>query len=184
MDRPIIYQTYGIQGILDGLKTMTRRVIKPQPELGKPWKHWTIDYEEMDLPTGLCRYGVIGDRLWVREKHILDSNSSRAIFSDGAELFKTGEYVEDFCNTAGVKWRSPIHMPKWVSRIWLEVVDIKVERVFDITEEDARKEGFANRGDFLYYWNQMYKKTKFTTNFNPWVWVIEFKVLSTNGEPK
>jgi len=66
-ERPIIFGTWAIPKILDGSKTQTRRVVKPQPILGKPWKNWTIDPETMDLPTAYCPYGIKQDRLWVRE---------------------------------------------------------------------------------------------------------------------
>ena len=69
------------------------------------------------------------------------------------------------------KWRPSIHMPKEAARIFLEVTDLRVERVQDITEEDALKEGFSSRLDFRATWNSIYNNW----NENPYVWVIEFE---------
>jgi hypothetical protein len=105
----------------------------------------------------------------------------------------------------GIKWKPSIHMPKDVCRIWLEVTNVRAERLHDITEEDARAEGIREftKDDKLckyglpdWNWQDMFRTAKQSFmqlwcmingfeswNENPWVWVIEFKVLSTTGKP-
>ena len=67
-EKPILFSGEMVKAILDGTKTQTRRIIKPQPVFGEIWKHgWTVDPEMMDIPNSYCLYGIPGDSLWVRE---------------------------------------------------------------------------------------------------------------------
>ena len=224
-EHPILFNTEMVKAILEGGKTQTRRVIVAQTG---EWKgKQPIDV----LPLGLmkipnewvglmqhdpnrgqvfkCRYGQPGDRLWVKETHYIDlplrDNVLRAIFKDGSEKFTTGEYIANYCDVRGLKWRPSIFMPKWAARIWLEITKVKVERLQEITEEDAKAEGCPSimlRGKngqlfdgviptfwFEEKWDSLNAKRKvdLTTNLdtiypyswraNPWVWVIEFRKL-------
>jgi len=198
-ERPIIFNTESVRAILEGRKTQTRRVIKPQPEgdrrivqlYEKDW--WGFSPIE-DWQTTIdirCPYGKPGDRLWVKEKHIIDVDRQCAILADGTEVFKTGEVIEKFCNTNSINFRSPRFMPRWASRITLEITDVRVERIQDIDEHDILAEGiipprcvgmFAEdefleiiHDSFITWWDSMNAKCGYGYENNPWVWVIEFK---------
>lgn len=139
--RPILFSSEMIRAILDGKKSMTRRIIKPQPhdindrtseEVNAAWQEGFVPVK--------CPYGTVGDVLWVREGFtILESNeiiykadSSPAPY--GLQLLPDGSYFDG-------RWKPSIHMPRWASRITLEITDIRVERLQDISEEDAKAEG-------------------------------------------
>jgi hypothetical protein len=148
-----------------------------------------------------CPYGQPGDRLWIRETFCDLGGGSmpgrvlyKASFDDmTAEMMKQSGH--------GIPiWKPSIHIPRWASRITLEIVSVKVERLQDISEEDAIAEGYIgleckhtyseygctdclNTGwiepptlDFMLHWNPINGK-KYPWELNPWVWVIEFKTL-------
>lgn len=157
-ERPILFSGPMIRAILDNRKTQTRRVIRPQPINYKPrlfdgrwfYNNCGNGGEEMR-----CPYGKPGDRLWVKEKHVLldrdgwiDPAQPRDAMIHGN---RNGVGYADFehdpdserCRKElGYKWRSPIHMPRWASRILLEITEVRVQRLQDISEEDAIAEGF------------------------------------------
>jgi hypothetical protein len=183
-DRPILFRGEMIRAILDGRKTQTRRVIKPQPEM-----HLEPDTVKAAWLSGFidvkCPYGRPGDRLWVRETwHNQAPETLVRYKASGDDLHELK------------KWKPSIHMPRWASRITLEVKSVRVERVQDISEADARAEGIVggmsesgssgwgnNEGmpevykakwGFKALWNTMRADTEFSWERNPWVWVIEF----------
>jgi hypothetical protein len=186
-EHPILFSGPMVKAILDGRKTQTRRAIKPQPELykrGGPifgdaqlvrWKD-KIDTAPILLNIAmksLCPYGRIGDRLWVRETW-QESTSGVHYRADTDILPGT--------------WRPSIHMPRWASRLTLEITGVKVERVQEISEEDIKAEGFDRiqyRGytsrkiddpeDFSDAWDAMNAKRGYSWASNPYVWVISFK---------
>lgn len=138
-----------------------------------------------------CPYGKAGDLLWVRE-------SCQRIKMDSGEyriIFKTDPIIW------GGKWKPSMHMPKDASRIWLQVEEIRVERLQDISEEDAMAEGveplintyssISNYKDikipnyrtgFMKIWIKINSEESWHSN--PWVWVVKYKVLSTTGKPQ
>lgn len=141
-ERPILFSAPMVRAILDGTKTQTRRVVKPQPTHFNP-----VGVPRLAKPVGpnaiiACRYGQPGDRLWVRESHWY--------FKDERDPV-TGYYppkmnVEDVEFRADSEskrhgWYPSIHMPRWASRITLEISGVRVERLNDISEEDANAEG-------------------------------------------
>lgn len=152
---PIIFNTDMVRAILEGRKTQTRRVIKPQPIGGGEFVYNTEDHYwyfgiggRFNLPRinftqgkWKCPYGIPGDRLWIKEKHYIEKHSNCAIMEDGTEVFRTGEIIPNFCNTEGLKWRPARFMPRWATRLFLEITNIRVERLQDITEENALAEG-------------------------------------------
>ena len=187
-ERPIIFSDEMVRAILAGNKTQTRRVVKPQPVLGKPWKNWfTVDPVNVDIPRQYCPYGLKGDRLWVREKFSISGNGY--FYSDESD------------GTVKVAWSSPIHMPRKASRIMLEITNVRVERLQEISETDAKAEGVivteghincerlfselrpdlekisAAQQAFSDGWDKLNAKRGFSWDSNPWVWVIEFKKL-------
>lgn len=193
-ERPILFSAPMVRAILEGRKTQTRRVIKPQPtvseqrlrELGA----WADDYTLSEQVNAAfqagcidahCPYGRPGDRLWVQETWLPRAAGSAALYrADYGEVEASG--IAGMYSDAG-RWRSPIHMPRWASRITLEITGVRVERLQEISAEDARAEGVipfpadhlpaAWTGSFERLWESI--NGPGTWNANPWVWVIEFK---------
>ena len=166
--RPILFSGEMVRANNDGLKTETRRVIKPQPTWnGARWV-WPIpktarrpkcsktcvsashEWHEY-MPPGCCPYGVPGDLLYVRESwqalthgdyQPVDKPTEfdfRRHYYDMRYRSDCGRFTDS--DTRGVRWRPSIHMPKWAARTWLEVLEVKVERVQDITTKAIWAEG-------------------------------------------
>jgi hypothetical protein len=160
-ERGIIMQGESVLGILEGRKSQTRRVINPQPNHVNDnhklvWKrtgqHWDEDNNLIQDGKWIsCPYGQPGDRLWVREtwatEAMLDTAKPSNI-APGAQIWfratkeSWDESVVSDLYSRG-KIRQSIFMPRWASRITLEIVNIRVERVQDISEEDAIAEGIG-----------------------------------------
>ena len=200
-ERPIIFSTEMVRAILEGRKTQTRRVIKPQPtkglligcywEDGKPeTAEWCLadKYgDPIDAKPLNCPYGPVGDRLWVKETFQTLGSKKNTVYraTGGAEL--TWNINGTTHRETLKKWRSPLFMPRWASRITLEITGLRVERLQDITEEDAVIEGLPPREQtgfdtarYRYHilWDSLNAKRGYAWESNPWVWVIEFKRLS------
>ena len=210
-ERPILFNGEMVRAVLDGRKTQTRRVIKPQPtftdgpylqESGLAEFAWCSG-EDDRFELRRCPYGQPGDRLWVREtwaaEEDYDSFAPSAFGPGGHKIwFKAGGDEPE--NGAIGKTRPSIFMPRWASRILLEVTDVRVERVQDISEEEARAEGIIDGGclmcgepepcgcddprpdardAFVWLWNSINAKRGYGWDVNPWVWVVEFKVISS-----
>lgn len=250
-ERPILFSSTMVRAILEGRKTMTRRVIKPQPDLSilkESYRDLEFEFRRMPVlgPTHVpsewgfcakydkpncvpiygykCPYGTIGDRLWLKETwrvgawliedgmiavdYRADGFSRREWLSvPDEEQFDrlVGQSIQDACaaglrmgcddnytwspGSSPCRWRSSIYMPRWASRITLEITDIRVERLQDISEEDARAEGVGvhggwnadeteyavnARGPFSRLWDSINAK-RHPWASNPWVWVIEFR---------
>jgi hypothetical protein len=167
-----------VKAILDGRKTMTRRVMKPQPEEGAYLHHYEDDGIAFANPCVFHKYRyVVGDRLWVRETfQIVPPNM---IF-----------YKTDPENKAKTGWKPSIFMPRCASRITLEITNVRVERLQDISAPDCVNEGINTQGpydvaiydefsshsiaQFAYLWDSINSK-KYPWASNPWVFAIEFK---------
>ncbi len=190
-ERPILFSAEMVRAILDGRKTQTRWVIKPQPTGATSWlPHMEasgfypnkIGAEPERL---VCKYGAPGDLLWVRE--------TWARHASGVD------YAADFAAVSRPQagpWRPSIHMPRWASRITLEVKSVRVERLQDISEDDARAEGAPADWEpgvaralmqavmptacfsphltgFARLWNHIHGPGAWDAN--PWVWAISFE---------
>ena len=196
-ERPILFSTAMVQAILEGRKTHTRRIVNPQPEgktlqsnldgkwLSKKFNGLLLPKIE-DLQIH-CPYGQVGDRLWVRETW-----STHACFDDISPKYITTcsiHYWADNKVKTGKK-RASIHMPRLASRILLEITDVRIERLKDISKEDAKAEGFdysthpsaiemgfaiGAKTNFRHAWQKIHGADSW--NENPWVWVIEFRVV-------
>lgn len=206
---PILFSTPMVQAILEGRKTMNRRVVKPQPnENGmsfmknppldweriyrEEWKPWKLEKEDGETIALHCPYGQPGDVLWVRETYCISSCRKR--YKANGEWSK-----EEIAAGENNRWKPSIHMPKAACRIWLHVKAVRVERLQDISEQDAIAEGvqisFQNERYTLYknYLNPdkcnygfQVASNSFKTLWksingdeswkaNPWVWVVEFE---------
>mgnify|MGYP003520273679 FL=1 len=134
-ERPILFSSPMVRAILEGRKTQTRRVIKPQPKLfadpnseyfGQPW----MPIGGLIQSAWRFPYGQPGDRLWVRATWAMNQPPSGAIYRSDGE-----------CD--GGPWKPSIHMPRWASRITLEVTGVRVVRLKGITESEAEAEGMS-----------------------------------------
>ncbi len=203
--KPILFSAAMVLAILEGRKTQTRRVINPQPKYGLKQgaldPHWYDTEYDDAAHTGdyvKCPYGQTGDRLWVRETWKCEELEPYG--EDGVRFRADGVFrgIENSreasqkwmdANREGGKWRPSIFMPRWASRITLEVVNVRVERVRDIKDDDAKAEGATldNSGrlegvgnfvdGFAILWDKINKARGFGWDVNPWVWVVEFKVV-------
>ena len=139
-----------------------------------------------------CPFGKVGDRLWVRETwktdHIWDDVKPSLIPSDQSVFYTADDSFSGIVAFDWGKTRPNIFMPRWACRLVLEITDVRVERLQDISEEDAFAEGIFNAGvgacpefdltkQFQELWNSIYNNW----NSNPWVWVVEFKVVEGLG---
>lgn len=198
-------------------KTMTRRVVKTPKRLQKiGWSE--IENGPICSQTEKdCPYGKIGDRLWVREAWKTGSNLDKfnaaeiQYQAEDAGYFRNNPKCPIFypADNRHLKWgesdisdfgafgrhRHARFMPRWASRILLKITNIRVERLQDISEEDAKAEGVYHsdgkpdefgmptqlvayaRGEFFHLWEKINGK-KYPVDSNPWVWVIEFKRIT------
>lgn len=216
-ERPIIMSAESVRAILEGHKTQTSRVIKPRykqdeygfnvvsrPATGERWVEKT-DEDGGDFEDGTrivpCPYGNIGERLWLKETWGVGCRPDPySGWVDGIEYKADEAYLDDIeslplrviddqdldkYQRAG--WNSPMFMPRWASRITLEITDIRVERVQDITPEDAIAEGmpipYVSRDEYepisMYreLWQKLNAKRGYSWESNPWVWVVSFRVV-------
>lgn len=201
-ERPILFSAPMVSALLDGSKTQTRRIAKfPEGTTAAEWvvnkqavpdgiyTGWVIDTPApLSLPRK-CPYGQPGDQLWVREAWrtyaSLDGIRPREIAPGaGIQYEALGTNLPgdkgDYLLGMG-KYRPSMFMPRLASRITLEVVDVRVERLQDISEADAEAEGWT--GPILgrytaYHWYlELWESIngKGSWDANPWVWVIEFR---------
>ena len=203
--RSILFNTEMVRAILSGNKTQTRSttklgisqnyeletlavLTKPEKSAGNTAAIFT------DTATGRrvgveCSFGKIGDLLWVRETHAFVNEPayrrSTGVYQqiNPNNNYQACVYKENFDRARCFPWKPSIHMPRWASRITLEITNIRVERLQDVTKESAVAEGYdlpslpnqdwklGARHNFMVAWDQIYSNWK----SNPWVWVIEFK---------
>lgn len=223
-DRPILFNGPMVRAILEGRKTATRRVVQPWqcPKKGEDGQWCAI--AQRDPRYGFCvsgatatecaaelaehgmaPYGRPGDRLWVREAfadlqgtgidYRPDPASPLSQYAYAADS-PPGSHSDEVRKDCGVKWKPSIHMPRWASRILLEVTAVRVERLQDITEEQAIAEGIDldaladaqdlydmvlagsgadGRATPITAFRDLWNSTGGDWDANPWVWVIEFK---------
>ncbi|MCK9526075.1 MAG: hypothetical protein M0R49_09130 [Limnochordia bacterium] len=200
-EKPILFSTDMVRAILDGRKTMTRRIVKGLPD----------DQSGCDLGVIKTNYGELtgygfetmpyqpGDILWVRETWAMLNLDHHPINVGNPDYPVIYVYKADHeTGNDGpdrIKWRPSIHMPREAARIFLKVIDVRVERLQDVTPEDIAAEGLPsfiippghehyknvcgeNWLGFDWYiklWNNIYAKRGYGWKVNPWVWVIEFE---------
>lgn len=218
-DRPILFSAPMVRALLDGSKTQTRRALRNQPgnvpgqhapiaSYRTPAGRWNFVLAATGHGTGdpfECPYGVRGDQLWVREawsgEHCYQdeppSQRVSVMTPDGPMFRDLIWYWADGQPDYG-DWERPrpsIHMPRYASRITLEVTTVRVERLQDISEADAQAEGctfecmtptgddigsaICGPGGYLALWESINGAGSWATN--PWVWVVEFRVLPRDG---
>lgn len=189
-----------VRAILEGRKTQTRRVVKPQPvwvaSPGVPFKTQDAD------PKGIirCPHGAPGDRLWGKETWGMQRHGD--VTDWFRDSLRGDDWLSDFWEVQyraewgpcqeGCFWRPSIYMPRWASRLTLEIEAVRVERLQEISEEDAMAEGWdpqwrANEivdqyRPLLWYgslWCDINGPASWDAN--PWVWVIQFRRIIEKG---
>lgn len=208
-ERPIIFGGEMVRAILENRKSQTRRVCKKQP-IDNPVQHhlkggdfalWRFDFKnevgDTYYDTTRCPYGKVGDRLWVRETWMLYNHMGTFVGNIPKQPPKdlsVGYKADGLDKDNLFTWRSSRFMPKWAARIWLEITNIRVERVQDINEQDAKAEGVVRLNTyrtetpmidmFRHLWNVLNAKRGFGWEKNPWVWEIEFKRVNDDPAKK
>lgn len=219
-ERGMIFNGEMVRAILDGRKTQTRRIMKvqPQPSKSRQGDFWLSSkkLESMvhvsDLAPGnspiadchlffqehCCPFGTVGDRIWVRETW-----AEAGAGAPDLKIYRANypahvpSHYENVPPAEDIRWTPSIHMPRWASRILLEITDVRVERLNSISEEDCWAEGieavdglFENteiidmalkigccfedsKPMFALLWQSIYGADSWQAN--PWVWVVEFK---------
>lgn len=221
-ERPILFSAPMVRAILSGAKTQTRRVVPTMVTGGRveyPGKrdsrgysrvNWLDTAEGMATAAQECKYGQPGDRLWVRETWMPDAPrdgtwAATAFYGCGMspltsipERFRKPEHCLYRATWHGHDiegWKPSIHMPRWASRITLEVAGVRVERLQDISADDAKAEGISEfiggwwcehddaeqiagmtpQEGYRHLWERINGPGSWDAN--PWVWVIDFKKL-------
>lgn len=199
---PILFNTEMVKAILYGIKSCTRRMVKPQPDEKHtyPLGYVTDSTEKKDVGCfgfGIDEYGGSvqyakppyhpGDILYVRE-------TWGEGYEEGTYIYKADDKLANlprFSESSKLIYHPSIHMPKEAARIWLKVTDVRVERLQEITDKDAEQEGaqpdypfdyavdkWPNLEHFKEIWNSTIKKSdldRYGWDANPWVWVVEFE---------
>lgn len=201
-ERPILFSAPMVRAILAGQKTQTRRLVKQKITAGAMARGYVqvVGAGEENILVSGCPYGAPGERLWVREDFRAKSWSADGGWGEieyqagGARLINGApwSFADAYPEKYPVdRWRSARFMPHWAARLWLEVVSVRVERVQQITEEDAIAEGITRRAEgpgfecdgvlaitardaFEMLWERINGK-KASWVSNPWVWVVEFR---------
>ena len=187
-ERPILFSGPMVRAILEGRKTQTRRIVKVN-EAGQwvchavrsclnPEESW-----QRDVMASECPYGKPVDRLWVREAWCHYDLWRPGPNGYGRICYRASgdEPIASFSNVKPDRWRPSIHMPRWASRITLEVVSVRVERLQDISAKDAIAEGCCDptsstpKRAFEWLWKSINGPGSWEAN--PWVWVVEFRKL-------
>ncbi|PXW42119.1 hypothetical protein DET57_114111 [Klebsiella oxytoca] len=223
-ERGMIFNGEMVRALLDGRKTQTRRIMSVQPESSEFGLRYITEsslvkevgmyFWSLSDACGMkarskpfaCPYGKPGDKIWVRETWSSDfanyypndrvwyaADNNRQLDIEVVNGVR-GIYSPESDVHVPFRWHPSIHMPRWASRILLEITDVRVERLNAISEEDARAEGIIDGGclncgepepcgcanpepdatdAFAYLWQSIYGQESW--NANPWVWVIEFK---------
>ncbi|MFN7110280.1 MAG: hypothetical protein ACK4M2_01490 [Brevundimonas sp.] len=222
-ERPILFSGPMVRALLDGRKTQTRRVVKKAPHEEHDWSAVIVRGEacfvqranvgtpnetchfmygqEGDRPSIRCPYGAPGDRLWVKETWGLNDTiyggdqpipkaRPEDLPTEGLVFFAT-ESDTEIRNE--LRWRPSIHMPRWASRLTLEITEVRAERLHDISEADAMAEGAAPcangvwfdskpefagadaRGAYYCLWEHINGAGSWAAN--PWVWAVSFNLL-------
>jgi hypothetical protein len=210
-ERGMLFSKPMVLALLDGSKTQTRRIVKPQPiwlpevrgaELIGPfmWPRGALG-QQCGEPITKLPYGMPGDRLWVRETWqgpILECDEHFDQWLESPDMFKkpgfcvyratdTLDAIDDDGKELG--WRPSIHMPRWASRIDLEITGVRVERLQSISEADAKYEGVTDFGnitdqttgeidrDAVEAYEALWESINGAGSWdvNPWVWVVDFK---------
>lgn len=199
-ERPILFSGEMVRAILDGRKTQTRRVVKPQPTglSREPFCVWVTDERnergEFQERSVRCPYGAPGDRLWTKEQWATERQFDHLKPRDIPEsAHDSARCVFDGGIIAGWhKARSARFMPRWAARLTLAITDVRVQRVQDIEPRDCEAEGIRFDGQppmtgrgpelrrlFSELWDSLNAKRGYSWDSNCWVWALTFTAALT-----
>jgi len=172
--RPIIFNPENIVNILTGKKTMTRRVIEPQPEFP------TMEYVRKICPYGYPAHGTAEQPMlmWVQEKWCggrRDPNNPLRYYLDFCS-YRDGICEFDHQYEGTYQWQSAVNMPYWASRFFLGILDVRVEHLQQITHADVVKEGVESIDEFKVLWDSINSVREYGWYENPLVYAIEFNL--------
>lgn len=190
-ERPILFSSEMVRAILEGRKTQIRRPLRVQPldvlpftgdQSGRKW----VTLETRDPNHGkviACRYGVPGDKLWVRETWATPGNYDDVKPRDLWKHINKYQIVYRASEEYPVyyHWRPSIHMPHWISRIILKIINVRLERLNLISRNDVTSEGITHSDpsealwQFVDLWDRINAKRGYSWDSNPWVWAITFE---------
>ena len=190
-ERPILFSGPMVRAILDGTKTQTRRVAKLQPrsqaDIG--WHGRSMPFirnPDVTRRNLACPFGHPGDRLWVREAWKANSTFNDLPPRDLPTGVKVFYLTGSGYSPSSARYRHARFMPRWASRITLEITDVRVQRLHEISEADAIAEGtrepslvpvtgarFSERDVFAALWQHINGSASW--NANPWVWALTFQ---------
>lgn len=201
MPPPLVMTARSVRATLDGRKTATRRVVVPQPTLvgGVRWEWayetgkarpdeaqiiaWSPGIRRPESPLRFCPHGQPGDVLWVKEPYVVHGDVVGYRATDAADY---GGGLPSL-----TRWKSPRSMPRELSRLFLELVSVRCEQLSRITDQDCLDEGWEvrPRGDapaplramFLGEWDRLNGKRGYHAASDPWVWVLDYKVVKKEG---
>ena len=188
-ERPILFSAPMVRAIIDGSKTQTRRAISRKRFPCVDWDYAKVG--DRCLPIAAHAYGIPGDRLWVRETWAPERDGTGCPDDNGVLYRATdpGWDVED----TGLRWRPSIHMPRAASRILLEITNVRVQRLQEISGPDCWAEGIAaagwdceRYGSVVECFRDLWESINGSGSWdaNPWVWAITFRRLGdAKAEP-
>lgn len=190
----IMFTNRNVEKIISGLKDQTRRVIEPQPnEYG--WVSVKGSHYNLEVSKGIdgfithCPKGKPGDRLWVKEPCWMDryKGKPRRAFFPGRDIrYEEGritkqgklETIDSLSGRMSLKGPVMMLMPRWASRLTVEITEVRVQRLDAISPEDCVREGAKDKDAYVKTWNFLNEKRGFGWDKNPWVWAITLKVVS------
>lgn len=200
--KPILFSTEMVKALLNGSKTITRRLIKGVENATRYAGHWQPELdgvEVYDFDTSFCKPQIsvkpkyqLGNILWVREtwqQHCIETETdentwaAKGFEATGQYVYRADNYELPKDSIAFGKWKPSLFMPRLACRLFLEVTKIKVERLHDISAEDIKAEGIRHTIDYypilLEEWERLWVKINGQKSWdeNPFVWVYTFKVV-------
>lgn len=201
-EKPILFNTEMVKAIMEGRKTVTRRIIKkvngkdfigyvicsvPKGDEGKAafGRGNLEDIANANIEQYVRPPYKVGDILYVRETWSTQYNGVNDDNGYGAYVYKADGVELDNSEGNCSRWKPSIHMPKEAARIFLRVTDVSVERLQAMKYEDFNKEGFLTSYEFMELWDKTIKKEDlkfYSYKTNQWVWAIEFEVVTEDYE--
>lgn len=196
-DKPIIFSAPMIRALLDGRKTQTRRVLKPQPladmslvGIYAPKLTAVFGYEAPDSDLKVRLRFMPRDRVWVKEKYAIVPSTAYRMSEGVKQTVNPSDSDMAAVYAAGWErskpsWKSPMFMPKWASRITLTVTDVRVQRLYEISSADVRAEGVEwgiadYRDRYHDLWDKLNAKKGYGWDTLPWVAAYSFEVIKAN----
>jgi hypothetical protein len=212
---PLIFSGPMVLAAMEGIKTVTRRIINPQPAESIDYFYYYhsntiihrpvfMGYVNDTVKQNIKAKYAQGDRLWARETWgivFYDNNSGYEIgvqykadnkqsgiidldneeqwerFISSEEIFRESEkYIKSSIFVIKeILWRPSIYLPRLAARLFLNITDVRIERLHELDDTEARKEGFKDRESFIKYWDKLNARRSYPWESNPWVYRIEFE---------